>query len=216
MNCADAQPRLPELLYRDLGPTEAARVEEHLRGCAACQREWAALEEVRRLLDAAPAPTPPVDLPRLYRQAAATQQQQVRRWRRRAAVVTGLAAALVLVLLGLRLEARLDQHQLVLCWGSPPTEPVPAPSAPVLLPELPPDYASADAAEQLHVLRKLIHALVADVRDRDLRRQEQIAQMRAQVQYLENQSLRQWTATQRDVDTLYTAQFLQTKKGAIP
>jgi hypothetical protein len=155
-----------------------------------------------------------VDLPRLYREAAVTQQGQTRRWRRRAAVVTGLAAALVLVLLGLRLEMRLDRHQLVLRWGSPPTEP--APPAPVLVPELPPEYASADTAEQLQVLRKLIHALAADVRNRDLRRQEQIAQLHTQVRYLEHQSRRQWTATQRDVDTLYAAQSLLTKRGAIP
>lgn len=58
MNCS----RVTELFldYQDgtLAPDESAAVRTHLAACPACQREWAALQEITRKLDQLPAETP--------------------------------------------------------------------------------------------------------------------------------------------------------------
>src|SRR5262245_30462451 len=103
MDCAWTRDRLPPLLYGDLPSGEAAAVENHLANCLACRQECAALKDVRRLLDAVPAPAIKVDVPRLYRQAAARQERKLRRWRP-AAVALLASAALLLIALALNLE----------------------------------------------------------------------------------------------------------------
>jgi anti-sigma factor RsiW len=58
MNCS----RITELFldYQDgsLAPDESAAVRAHLAACPACQREWAALQEITRKLDQLPAEEP--------------------------------------------------------------------------------------------------------------------------------------------------------------
>ena len=58
MNCQRIQESFID--YRDgtLAPGESAQVRTHLAACPVCQREWAALQEITRKLDALPAAEP--------------------------------------------------------------------------------------------------------------------------------------------------------------
>ena len=56
-----------------------------------------------------------VDLPHLYRAASRARARQLRRWRS-AAVVLGAAAAVLLLIVGMRLEVRVEAHQVTLRW----------------------------------------------------------------------------------------------------
>jgi anti-sigma factor RsiW len=114
----DAQhERLSAWLDGALAAEERAALEAHLATCAACQRELEGLRQVRALLRALPAPTPPRPflLPLegeltasptpsapLTPHLAQTAGMRVapRRWPRRAQRFGGLAAALGLALLG--------------------------------------------------------------------------------------------------------------------
>jgi hypothetical protein len=219
MNCADVRLRLPALLYGDLSADEARAVRAHLARCPSCQREQAGVAEVRRLLDAVPAPAVAVDLPRLYREAAARHERRLRRWRRVALASLAAAAAVLLTVLLSRLEIRLDSHQLVLRWGdvaaapevhpSPPSMPQPqerslaAASAPL----------TADVEQQLRLLTDLVQALSNDADLRDDRRREEIARLRGQMQYLQQQITQLRLTTEKDLSALYAAQLPEKAKG---
>src|SRR5262249_60833691 len=82
------------------------------------------LEGVRTSLAAAPVPSVQLDVSQLLQTAAARRIRQARHWRRVAIAVAAVAAAL-LVVVGLRLEVRLEAHQLVLRWGDAPPTPLP-------------------------------------------------------------------------------------------
>jgi hypothetical protein len=218
MNCAVVRARLAALLYGDLTADEAAEVREHLRGCASCQGKQAALAQVRRLLDAVPAPPVTVDLPRLYREAAEQQSLRLRRWRRVACAALAVAAAVVAVVCLSRLEVSLDANQLVLRWGTvpePPEVPAPAPAPHPEPPMLPPTAAMApgEVEQQLRLLSDLMRALSDDAEVRDGRRQQEINQLRAQVRGLQQQMAELRLATEKDVSALYAAQFPDREKG---
>jgi anti-sigma factor RsiW len=212
MNCPQIRDVLPLLLCGDLPPDEAVAVRKHLAGCPACQGEHAALQQLRGVLDTLPVPAVQVDLPRLYQEANLRQEKQLRRWRRAALGVFGVAAALLLAL-GLNLELRVEGHQLVLRWGSPP-EP-PRPQAP---PEVRPQTVVTPGkpevtAEEMRLVKKLIHALAADVEARDQQQREALRWLQARLETLREQNQKRWLATARDVSALYTAQFGSREKG---
>jgi predicted anti-sigma-YlaC factor YlaD len=207
MNCADVRASLPELLYGRLGPEPAARAEEHVAGCAACQAEWQALQHVCRLLDRPAAPTVQVDLPALYRRAAAEQAVRTRRWRRAALAACGLAAALAGVAFGPRLEVRLEAHQVLLHWGAPPPA---APTNPA------PDRAAhlvPVSEAELRLPRELIHALADDVDARDQRQQEALGRVQDRMQELHRQASLRLAELERHLAVLRAAQLLQSLKG---
>jgi hypothetical protein len=220
MNCADAQARLPGLLYGDLAEAEADAVRRHVAGCPSCQCEQAALAQVRRLLDAVPAPPGAIDLPRLYREAAGEQALRWRRWRRLAVVSLAAAAAVTAVVFLSRLEIRMDAHQVVLRWGAVPAAPevpqppVPRPEQPLTSPALP--ESSGEVEQQLRLLTALVQTLSEDADLRDGRQQQEIARLRAEMQVLRQQLGEQRLVTERDVAALYAAQFPDKQKGAIP
>lgn len=58
MNCARVQDRFLDYQDGTLAPDESAPLRDHLASCPACQREWAALQEIARKLDALPEDTP--------------------------------------------------------------------------------------------------------------------------------------------------------------
>ncbi len=206
MNCPDVRACLPLLAYGDLGPAEAARVEEHLAKCPECRREWAALGAVRRLLGAAPASAVSVDVAAVYRRTAERQARAARRWRRVAcAACAGLAAAIALTV-GLRLEVRVEEQQVVLRWGIPTAPPAP-PAPPTPAPVSPRPSAPDANDDQLRLLGELVQALAADVRGRDERQQQEIDALRRQVREVHQQSVRRWEAAERDLIALYQAQF---------
>ncbi len=215
MNCIDIRARLPALVYGDVSSEEAVRLREHLAVCPGCQREAMALGQVRALLDAVPAPTAAIDLPRLYRAAAAEQARRVRRWRWTALASLAAAAAVVVAVLLPRLEVRLDQQQLVIRWGAaPPPREVPAPPAPLPQPEAPalaqaPPAGAPEMEQQMRLLSELVPALSADADQRDERRQRELTRLREQMEALQQQMTQFRIATEKDVSALYAAQVPQ-------
>jgi hypothetical protein len=215
MNCPEAHDRLAALLYGDLEPTEANPLRAHLANCPACRQEHAALDHLRRALDAVPVPAVQVDHLRLYREAAARQVRAARRWRWAAVACGAAAAALLLLVLGLRLEVRVDAHQLVVRWGAAPkkgADTLRPPAPRVEAPEPPP---SPEVEERLRVLSELIHALADDVEARDEYQQERVARLQARLDELQRQGNRRWSEMDRNVAALYAAHFL-TKQGEKP
>jgi anti-sigma factor RsiW len=220
MNCSQAQAQLASLLYGDLTADEAVRVEEHLAACPTCRQVSGALAQVRRLLDVVPAPAcpaPPVDLPRLYREAAERQGRRLRRWRRTALVLGGVAAAVAILAVGLRLEVRVEAHQTTVRWGTPPAiveTPPPPPSAPPVPERI--VGPAPEIEEQVRILSELVQLLAKDVDERDQRHQEEFTQLQIRLLAIQQQSAQWRLATERDVDALYVAQFGQPKKGKSP
>jgi len=215
MNCSLVRPLLPVALYGDLSPEEAASVEEHLTSCPACRRERAELERVRAALTAMSAPLVQVDLPALYRQTAESQARRVRRWRRTALALCGVAAALLLVI-GLRLEVRVAANQLTVRWGSPPEKagaPPKQPPAPPIRVERPKGLPAQEVRERLRLMDELIHALTADMQERDVQQHERLARIQERLNRLGEQAQLWQTETERNVAALYAAQFVSTKKG---
>jgi len=187
MNCMHVRNRLSELLYEDLAPSEREQLNDHLAQCPECRNELVSLQEVRRALDAVPAPEVSVNLSALYRRVADVRVQAGRRWRRAALAAAGLAAALIIGL-ALRLEIRFDRNQLVIRWGSSPSALEPPvdskPEVKLTGHDLPPPASEAE----LLPLRGVIYALAEDmdkltreVEARDQRQQQTAARLQEQL-----------------------------------
>lgn len=58
MNCQRVQDSFLDYQDGSLAAPESAELRAHLSSCPACQREWAALQEITRKLDQLPAPAP--------------------------------------------------------------------------------------------------------------------------------------------------------------
>jgi anti-sigma factor (TIGR02949 family) len=204
MNCAHVRDQLPALLYGRLAPETATSMRDHLQACPACRREEAALQQVRRLLDEVCTPEVSVDLPRLYREAAAGQWRRTRRWRR-AAVVLGAAAAAVAAFAVLpRWAVHIESHQVVLRWAERPS---PAPGDP-LPAEWHPESRLADPTrEQVQVLSELVNGQ----REEFSRLQDRLEDLRRQLAA----GTERWLTTERDVAALSSNQLASTKKGAV-
>jgi hypothetical protein len=215
MNCTAIRTHLPALLYGDLEPIVANLVQTHLATCAACRQEQAALRQLRQTLDTVPVPEVQVDLPRLYQQIAARQTRRERRWRW-TAVACGAAAAVLLLVVGTRLEVRLDAHQLVLRWGAPPDVSPAARQSDPLPPHAPEPLASAETERRLQVMSDLIHAMAEEVRYRDGQRQEELTQLQTRINMLQRQDNQRWTQNDRNFAALYLATFGPAKKGELP
>jgi anti-sigma factor RsiW len=215
MNCSQARLRLAAFIYGDLPGEEKTPVEKHLQACAACQRELAALQGVSRLLDRAAVPEARVDLPRLYQEAVRRQERQARRWRRVAATVMGLAAAVAMLSVGLRLEVRIEGQQLVLRWG-PPAAVTETQSVPDRTGDLPrvaqgpvESRAATAAADQTALMSNLIRAVADYVQELDRRQHQDVARLQKRLDGLDLENTRRWTAFQKNVDALY----LMSQKG---
>ncbi len=196
MNCAEIRPALPALLYGDLPPEQAAAVRDHLVTCETCREEEAGLRQVTGLLNCMPAPPVHVELARVYQEASRRQLLRMRRWRRLALGLSAAAAAL-LVVLALRLELRVDAHQVVLRWGTHLENPQPPAVQPAPSP-------AAVRPENIYLAQQLIHALADEVAARDRETQESLGTLEARLDALQQQQQERWDATQRLVSTLYT------------
>jgi predicted anti-sigma-YlaC factor YlaD len=214
MTCTQARDLLSLLLYGGLDATEAARVQSHLTTCPACRDVQAALQHISRTLDTVPAPAVQVDLPRLLRDAAALQQRRVRRWRRTAMAVCGLAAALLLVVL-LRLEVRVQAHQLSVSWGAAPMVEPQAPSAETVQTVIVrhENAASPELEEQVRVARATLHALADNLDSRDVRLQERVADLETRLERMRFQDGQRWSETERSVAAIYKAVFVLPNRG---
>jgi hypothetical protein len=214
MNCADARQQVPALLYGDLIATTRADVEKHLAECAECRRECRSLQDVRKLLDEPVPPAARVDLARLYRDAAGQDQRRLGKWRRLALAASGIAALLAVAAFGMRLEVRVERHQLILRWGSPALAeevaraPVPQPR--ITQPE-PKESAPVQwSDDQQQLFSQLIRALADDLQGLERRQRESAADMRLQLRTLLEQNVQRCAAIERNVDALY---LLSQSKG---
>ena len=205
MNCEQAR-----LLLAEHSPITNEALTEHLASCRTCAVVRRELEEVRRLLDAAPTPAVHVDLAALYRRAGELDELRYRRWRRLAWSALATAAVLLLALT-LRFELRWHERQLVIGWGLPavPVDPAPPPPGPKE-----PSYEQF--AADLALMKELIHAVAADIQYRADEQRNYVADLERRVDRLSATSNTRWTATQQDVRALYTAYFGTRDKGATP
>jgi len=207
MNCSHVRDNLAALLYGDLPAAEKAELEKHLAGCLDCRREYRSLEAIRQLLGTQPAPEVQINLPELYRLAGQRQERRLRRWRRVALLVSSAAALFAVLALGLRLEARVEPHQLVLRWGSlPPAADVPLPAHPKTWPVPDPPKAAQpvrSSDEQLQLLSKLIHALLDDLQALERREREDTSQLHAGLQASQQQNIQRCADLQHSIDALY-------------
>ena len=202
MNCEQARILLPEHVYQSLPTAQQDDLQKHLAACPACTQVWRGLQGVRQLLDAPPAPKVQVDLATLYHDARARDCRQFQRWRRLAWAMSA-AAAILLVMLGLRFELRWHDRQLVIGWGTAP--------APVEV-----EKPAAVSAAEFQFVQELLHALAADVARRDEERTEALTDLYRRMDKLTAASNRRWQDTQNDVRALYTACFGVREKGATP
>jgi hypothetical protein len=207
MNCPQARDQLAELLYGELKPEWKDLLEKHLAECSGCRREHLALAGVRQMLDQVPAPGGQIDLSRLYREAALAQERRLRRWRRLALSFSAAAAVFVVLVVGLRLEARLEPHQMVLRWGPPPTTEMTSPPQPLGLQESGnacEERLVAAFQEQLELHGKLIHALADDVQALERQERHDAGQLQVRLQALQQQNTQRWLAINRTLDALYS------------
>jgi hypothetical protein len=215
MNCSQAREHLPALLYGDLQTAEAAAVEGHLAHCAACRREYAELRSLRRTLDTAPVPSVQVDLPRLFAQAEALRVRQARRWRRAAAAFGALAATLLVVFV-LRLEVRLEAHQVVVRWGAPaqeaePSTPAPQPERVVIVQREP--VSNPEIEARLQVMNDTLHALADYLDERDTKQRQLLERLQARIESAQRQNGQRWSDTERSVAAIYKAVFVLPREG---
>jgi hypothetical protein len=215
MNCTHIRTRLAEFIHGGLTPQDRKQVEVHLQACTACRAECAALQQVGRLLDRLPAPAVQVDLVRLYCDAADARQRRLRRWRR-IAVALGIAtAAALLVAVGLRCEVRVEAHQVVVRWGTPPPAPdavPPLPPAPLIVEHVA-SGVSPEVEERLRMLGELIETLAAEGEARDRRQSEELVRLKARLQEMRLEAARWHESTKRDVTALYQVQFPPKRNG---
>jgi len=216
MSCSQIRPRLAEFVYGDLARPEAREVEVHLRSCPACRKEQTALAGVRRLLDCGGTVLVPADLPAIYRRAADMERRRARIWRRAGIAALGVAAAVLIVAMLLRLEIHADARQVVIRWGTlaelserqalSPLEADPA-LARSRLPEL---------QSELDVLSELVQGLTEEQDARERRIAVDRASFRAELDELRRQTILHWMATERDVAALCGTQLTSTQKGGLP
>ena len=211
MNCTDVRAALPLLIYGEPS-LQDAELTHHLALCPSCRREHEALAGVRRLLDDAAVPRVAVDLPQIQRTLAERQLRSARRWRR-VAVALGAVAAVLLLVIGLRLELRLDENQLVVRWGNPPSGGTGVPPV-ASLDRRPagPAVPLESIESELRVFSDLIHALKQDADDRDQHCTERLDRLEKHVRALQSQSDLRWSATEENVAALY----LLSRKGEKP
>jgi hypothetical protein len=219
MNCPQVREALPEFVYGGLTPDVLSQVESHLNGCPECRRESAGLRQVRRLLNAAPAPDVSVNTQAVYRTAAERQVRRTRTWRRFARAACAAAFLLIAAIALARLEIHVGRTEIVVRWGPAPISvPVPTPGADAPGSPMPPVVAAAphdlsSIEDRLRVLSELTQALADDDHDRDEQREREIARLREQIKDWQSQSVRRFGAVERDFDALYTAQFPSRKGG---
>jgi hypothetical protein len=207
MTCPDVCDRLPLLLDDTLPPAEAETLSQHLTGCTACRGELDALRDAVRLLDAVPAPRVQVDLARLYRDAAVQQEGRARRWRRLTAGAAALAAAAVLLAVLARFEVRVERHQVVVRWGTPPADG----GRPGTPPEIRPS-----PGDELLVLRELVHALAANQAALDRRHAEDVDALRDRVGAAFRLAALRQADAERHLLALREADVARSKKGETP
>src|SRR5260370_34587 len=84
MDCNEIRDRLPLFLHDDLPANEAASIKEHCATCPACRKEYASMQQLRRMLDALPTPRVEINLAQIYALATRLETMQYgdkQRWK---------------------------------------------------------------------------------------------------------------------------------------
>jgi hypothetical protein len=160
-----------------------------------------------------------VRLPQLYAALHRRSQRRARRWRWAALFALATAAGLAFLALSMRLEMRVEQHQLVVRWGTVPAEPPPALPTERETDVLPPGEAGdlragPDMAEQVALLSQIVRTLVRDGQNQEQQRKDEIARLQARLDDLQRRTDHRLTDAEKDLRTLYKAQFVLREKGA--
>ena len=204
MNCETARNLLPLFVYDDLEADEALAVARHLAGCPECQSQHAAFAQARTALDTMPTPKVALDSEKLWQSENARQTLRIRRWRRATMTLAAVAAVLLLVL-ALRIEVRAGNGQLTLAWRAPSQRMMdPIPTA---------RNSESDVQERLQLVQEIARALATDVADRDGRQQAAITRLRAEIEGVQRLSAERWRETERDVAALYRTAFHRPELG---
>jgi hypothetical protein len=207
MNCEQVRALLPERAHGELPAAQQGELAQHLSTCPACAGASRDLDALRQSLDAAPEPAARVDLVALYRDAAAAERSRNRRWRR-LAWTAAAAAAVLLLALSLRFEVRWHDREVVIGWGLSKSAPAPVAIEPPAVPQT--------LLTEFQLIKDLVHALAADVEQRDQQRLETLSALERRLDAATATSNNRWTATQNNVRALYTAYFGTREKGAMP
>ena len=213
MNCTEAHNELLELIGGTLPEERRQHLESHLLACSSCRAERAVLQEATSLLRAVPTPTVQVDVTSLYREAARREQRRLRRWRRVALACGAGLAALLLLTIGLNFEVRLERHQFVLRWGTPPPSDEPAiqNGAVGVSPREHP-VAGDEMQRRLQVLDQLVQELAGNVQALEVKQAQELERLRTGLQELKQQAVLHQEMTGKDVDALYVDRFPDKKK----
>jgi hypothetical protein len=175
--------------------------------------------DVRRALDAAPAPAlPPVDVGAIYQAAFDRQARLARRWRRAAGAGLLIAAGLLVVAVLPRLEVRCNNDEFAVRWGppapvvvapmSPPPSPAPDPRLLTQVRELDARTRELGAmTTELHSLKELLLTLAADVDERDRKQRDALALLVKHLQAFEASAREQFRQTEQTSSALYAAIF---------
>jgi hypothetical protein len=133
--------------------------------------------------------------------------------------VAATAASLAFVVLVTRMELRVEEHQLVVRWGSPPPvamESTPLqPDAVAVLPDRKDAPVARTVEDQLRVLSRLVHTIVKDSAKYDEDSQREINWLKVRVRELQGQMDRRFLDTEKDLRTLYKWQFVRNEKGEL-
>jgi hypothetical protein len=216
MNCSETRLLLPLALYGDVSAEELREVEVHLAACVACRGERHALVVTRQVLDLVPAASDiAVHLPRIYVASQRQIERRLQRWRWAALVAFATAAGLAILALATRFEFRLEGQQVVLRWGDVPTAPAgvePVEPTRDLFPTVDrrSQQPAPDVAEQVAVLNQIVRTLLREsLREDDQQSKQELARLEARLAELQ----RRTQEAERDLRTLYKAQFVLRKEG---
>lgn len=208
MNCTQVQAELAASLYGDLENDGAEAIHLHLASCSSCRQELVALQQVRQALDFLPAPEVHVQVTRIMEDAAGRLERRQRLWRRVAAAAMA-AAAVFLAAFFSPVRLCLEQGQVVLRWA----ELRPLVVAPEARPPLGKEGVAGDLQAEVQSLRKLVHALVADVHACEHQQQQKLAALHDRMNVSNAQLDRRLANLNRDLRALYTVQFGSAAKG---
>lgn len=214
MNCHSLQDRLALFVSGDLDSAEASSIRQHCASCENCRTAVAALERIRNLLDTARTPPTSIAFPQIYAAAARRQETRLRRWRRASLALAGMAAALMLIV-GLKMQIRVQANEFVMTWNGGPPAPVTPEKAPDATPIPQAEGVKEVTPEQFERMRELVYALAANIDNMDRNQKQATVQFAKQLEALHYGDTHRWQAMQRDVAALY-AVCLSRDKGGMP
>lgn len=125
MDCHDVQRNIPSLLYGELGEEPGRALQEHIRHCPACRREWESSRDTMSLLDQwadIASPLDPASFIEKARSRLAPVERRTVRLRRWLPFVAAAGLLLSFFFLFVEVEVSPESGGLVITVGRPPTD----------------------------------------------------------------------------------------------